>query len=275
MEWKSKLIQRLVPVRVISWSKTCFNNKKQGKSKGFDSCDRPSILTKIGFKSLIFEPMWPGYLMEDLENNRAHLLYYVKLCASFQSHRWITGPTHKLPLSFTAISDVTGPLFEIKLHVYTRYCLTQRISKLCESFEIHWVRQYLTNFTDMACIANITVYKSEPVFTGLGHGNLSEFLTLLIVICFSLFIFFFSSISIPWQWGKASGAIQKDIKRDRIIWLTKARRLANWLALSPDHDLVCMIAYCLCTTVRYEIVSLFYTGVGDILKEPNLATAFH
>ena len=24
-----------------------------------------------------------------LENNRAHLLYYIKLCASFQSHQWI------------------------------------------------------------------------------------------------------------------------------------------------------------------------------------------
>ena len=28
---------------------------KQGKSKGFDSCDRPSNLTQIGFKSSIFQ----------------------------------------------------------------------------------------------------------------------------------------------------------------------------------------------------------------------------
>ena len=27
---------------------------KQGKSEGFDSCDRPSNLTQIGFKSSIF-----------------------------------------------------------------------------------------------------------------------------------------------------------------------------------------------------------------------------
>ena len=27
----------------------------------------------------------------------------------------------------------------------TEYCLTQWISKLPESFEIHWVRQYLVN----------------------------------------------------------------------------------------------------------------------------------
>ena len=32
--------------------------------------------------------------MDDLEKNRAHLLYHVKLCASFQSHGWIqTGVT--------------------------------------------------------------------------------------------------------------------------------------------------------------------------------------
>ena len=32
---------------------------KQGKSEGFDSCDRPSNLTHIGFKSSIFQPVWP------------------------------------------------------------------------------------------------------------------------------------------------------------------------------------------------------------------------
>ena len=52
------------------------------------------FLLKIGFKSLIFGPMWTGNLMEDLKNNRAPPLYYVKFCASFQSHRWIqTGVT--------------------------------------------------------------------------------------------------------------------------------------------------------------------------------------
>ena len=40
---------------------------KLGKSEGFDSCDRPSNLTKVGFKSLIFQPLWPWNLMNDLE----------------------------------------------------------------------------------------------------------------------------------------------------------------------------------------------------------------
>ena len=38
--------------------------KKQGKSEGFDSCDRPSNLTQIGFKSSIFQPVWPWNLMQ-------------------------------------------------------------------------------------------------------------------------------------------------------------------------------------------------------------------
>ena len=33
------------------------SNFEQGKSEGFDSCDRPSNLTQIGFKSFIFHPV--------------------------------------------------------------------------------------------------------------------------------------------------------------------------------------------------------------------------
>ena len=40
------------------------------------------------------------------------------------------------------------------------------------SFEIHWGGQYLINFRDLAGIVNATVYKTEPIFTGLGHGKL-------------------------------------------------------------------------------------------------------
>ena len=66
---------------------------KQGKSEGFYSCNRPSN-TQIGYKSSIFLPVWPWNLMDDPEKNRAPLLYYIKLCASFQIHHWIhTGVT--------------------------------------------------------------------------------------------------------------------------------------------------------------------------------------
>ena len=54
---------------------------KQGKSEGFDSCDRPSNLTQIGFKPSSYSPetpnlgqnwrfflaVWPWNLAYDLE----------------------------------------------------------------------------------------------------------------------------------------------------------------------------------------------------------------
>ena len=63
-------------------TKTAYT-KKQGKSEGYDSCDRPSNLAQIWSKSSIFQPAWPWNLMDDLER------YYIKLCASFQIHRCI------------------------------------------------------------------------------------------------------------------------------------------------------------------------------------------
>ena len=50
------------------------NIHKQGKSEGFDSYDRPSNLTQIGFKSSIFQPVWPWNLMDD-QKTIGHLLY--------------------------------------------------------------------------------------------------------------------------------------------------------------------------------------------------------
>ena len=45
-------------------------------------------------KLAIFCPAWTWNLMDNLENNRAPLIHYIKLCASFQSHGWIqTGVT--------------------------------------------------------------------------------------------------------------------------------------------------------------------------------------
>ena len=39
---------------------------QQGKSEGFDSCDRPSNLAQIWSKSSIFCPLWPWNLMDGL-----------------------------------------------------------------------------------------------------------------------------------------------------------------------------------------------------------------
>ena len=64
-----------------------------------------------------------------------------------------------------------GPL--LKKSTFTKYCLTQWISKLLGSFEIHWVRQYMVNFMGLAGIVYPTVYKTKPIFTGFGHCKLS------------------------------------------------------------------------------------------------------
>ena len=64
------------------------------KSIGEFKLELQSWNAQFGSKSMIFCPMWPWSFMDDLENNRAPLLCYIKLCASFQSHQWIkTGVT--------------------------------------------------------------------------------------------------------------------------------------------------------------------------------------
>ena len=69
------------------WTKTFDFVNKQGTSEGFDSCDRPSNLTQIGSKWSIFCPcdlkIW---WMTPTNNKAACLLYYIKLCVSFQIH---------------------------------------------------------------------------------------------------------------------------------------------------------------------------------------------
>ena len=45
-------------------------------------------------------------------------------------------------------------------------------------FQIHCIRQHPVNFTGLAGIVNTTVYMTEPIFTGIGHGKLFLSLTL-------------------------------------------------------------------------------------------------
>ena len=82
-----------------------------------------------------------------------------------------TGAICELLLSFKASLYVYRSFIPNKT-TFIKYCLTW-ISKLSTSFEIHWVRQYLVNFTGLASIVNATVYKRKPIFTGLCHGKLS------------------------------------------------------------------------------------------------------
>ena len=144
------------------WPWNLTDDLEQGKSEGFESCDRPivrkcPIWVKIGdvlyrvtlkfdgwpwktighfsfavssfvqhfigeFKlelqsgnaqfgsnSTIFRAVWPWNLMYDLKNNRAPLLCYFKLYASFCSHRWIqAGVTVQIRPIWVKIDDFFG-----------------------------------------------------------------------------------------------------------------------------------------------------------------------
>ena len=49
------------------WENDPVNNK-QGKPERFESCDRPSNIIQIGFKSPIFQPVWlEHFFMDDLK----------------------------------------------------------------------------------------------------------------------------------------------------------------------------------------------------------------
>ena len=69
---------------MIRW----WEHSQQGKSEGFDSCDRPSNL-KLDSNRQFFRPCDRESWWMTLQNNRAPLLCYFKLCASFRTHWWI------------------------------------------------------------------------------------------------------------------------------------------------------------------------------------------
>ena len=82
----------------------------------------------------------------------------------------------------SALCPSTGPSWTNFNEMWTTYYnyythkKMQWISKLPRSFEIHWVRQYIVNFTDLMGIVNATVYKTEPTFTSLGdHPGMANY----------------------------------------------------------------------------------------------------
>ena len=74
----------------LAWYQIIYlvSENKQGKSEGFDSCDRPSNL-KLDSNRQFFRPCDREIWWMTLQNNRAPLLCYFKLCASFCTHWWI------------------------------------------------------------------------------------------------------------------------------------------------------------------------------------------
>ena len=71
-----------------AWPWNLTYDLQQGKSEGFDSCDPPSNL-KLDSNCQFFRPCDREIWWMTLQNNRAPLLCYFKLCASFRTHWWI------------------------------------------------------------------------------------------------------------------------------------------------------------------------------------------
>ena len=72
----------------VVWPWNLTDDLQQGKSEGFDSCDRPSN-PKLDSNRQFFRPCDREIWWMTLQNNRAPLLCYFKLCASFPTHWWI------------------------------------------------------------------------------------------------------------------------------------------------------------------------------------------
>ena len=97
--------------------------------------------TQFGSKLVIFCPVWPWNLMDDLEKHRAPLLYYIKLCVAFHNQWYIqTGVTvGKRPIrvkigDFFVPHDLENWRMTLKNNRTPLLCCF----KLRASFQSHW-----------------------------------------------------------------------------------------------------------------------------------------
>ena len=123
----------------------CEHVIKQGKSEELDSCDRPSNL-KLDSNHRFFSPCDLEIWWMTSKNNRVILLYYVKLCASFQIHQWIQAGVAPKMLN----SGRHWYLFPCDLEIWWMTLKNNRAPflyyiKLCASFQSHrWTQTGVT-----------------------------------------------------------------------------------------------------------------------------------
>ena len=123
------------------WPWNSLDDLEQGKSEGFDSCDRPSNL-KLDSNLQFFHPCDREIWLTTLQNNRAPLLCYFKLCALFGSHWWIQ--TWVTVLKRTPnLGQIRRFLEPCDLEIWRMTLQNNRAPllcyfKLCASFCSHW-----------------------------------------------------------------------------------------------------------------------------------------
>ena len=100
-----KLVRRHL---YIKWTPICFYNK--ANLRDLIAATGLVYLFKIGFKAFL-GPFDLEILWKTSKNNRAPPPYYVKLCASFQSHQWIqTGVAVRKFSIWVKIGDFLSPV---------------------------------------------------------------------------------------------------------------------------------------------------------------------
>ena len=117
---------------------TCVKNK--ANLRDLIAATGLLILAQIWSRSSIFQPVWPWNLMDDLKNNRAPFLSYIKLCASFLIHLWIqTKVTVRKRSIRVKIGDFVVPYdFEIWRMTLENYRAPLLCCfKLCAPFHSH------------------------------------------------------------------------------------------------------------------------------------------
>ena len=105
------------------------------------------------------------------KNNRAFLLYYVKLCASFQTHQWIqTGVTVRNPLNGVKIeilSHVTlkfdGWPWKTIWHLFFFFYFSQNFEKKKDE----WLKRRNT----LGCLGQYAVHKIVNMLDPQSHHN--------------------------------------------------------------------------------------------------------
>ena len=114
---------------------------KQGKSEGFDGCDRSTNLTKIGFKSSIFQPVWPWNLMDDTKRTIGQLFYATLSLL----HHFVAIGEFKLELQYgnVHVGSKSMIFLPCDLEIWRMTFKNNRAPllchfKLCAAFRSHW-----------------------------------------------------------------------------------------------------------------------------------------
>ena len=118
------------------------------KSFGEFKLELQSGNSQFGSKLVIFVPCDLEIWWITLENNRAPLQYYIKLCASFQSHGWIQSGVTVWKRSirvkifdFSVLCDLEISWMTLKNNRAPLLCYI----KLCAPFQSHqWIETWVT-----------------------------------------------------------------------------------------------------------------------------------